>query len=189
MKINKLNTDKIIIVKTSDKDLKDIIEVEKQAFGQDEEADLVKLLLKDKTAQPVLSLLAIYNNKAIGHILFTKAGVKEINNSPLMHILAPLAVIPDFQKQGIGGLLIKKGLEKLKEIGSTMVFVLGHMDYYPRHGFTPDAAKLGFTAPHPIEAKNANAWMVQGLTKNGIGDIKGTIKCSDVLNKPEYWVE
>ena len=66
-----------------------------------------------------------------------------------MAILAPLAVVPDAQGQGIGGALIEHGLSLLQRSGVGLVFVLGHPGYYPRHGFEP-AGRLGFDAPFPI---------------------------------------
>jgi putative acetyltransferase len=105
-----------------------------------------------------LSLLAISDDKAIGHILFTKARITNSNNSISAVILAPLAVIPDAQSRGVGGQLINKGLKLLSKLGVELVFVLGHPEYYPRHGFKT-AGVLGFEAPYPIPEKHANAWM------------------------------
>ena len=179
----------IQIRETNNNDFNDIMTVEEQSFGHDKEAKLTADLLQDKTAEPVISLLAWHNQKAIGHILFTRAYVNEMVQQPLFHILAPLAVIPEYQKQGIGGKLIAEGLKKLKDIGSEMVLVLGHMDYYPRHGFIPNAGKIGYSAPYPIPVEFANAWMVQSLNTDGFTIEKGRIICSDELNKPEHWRE
>lgn len=169
-------------------DFNDIIQVEKQAFGNDKEAELTAALLKDRTAVPVLSLLAFYNDKAVGHILFTRVYINYMSTTqPLIHILAPLAVIPEYQKQGIGGMLINNGLKKLKEMGSEMVFVLGHMDYYPKYGFIADAKKIGYSAPYPIPEEFANAWMVQSLKSDEFTIGKGNVICSPALNEPEHW--
>ena len=170
-------------------DFNDIMTVEEQAFGYDKEAKLTAALLKDKTAEPILSLLAFHNNRAIGHILFTRLYINEMTHQPLIHILAPLAVIPEFQKQGIGGMLIIEGLKRLKEMGSEMVFVLGHMEYYPKYGFIPDAKKIGYSAPYPIPEEYANAWMVQSLNSKGFVIGKGNVICANELNKPEHWRE
>tara|TARA_R110000765_G_scaffold426037_1_gene540453 strand:- start:58 stop:387 length:330 start_codon:yes stop_codon:yes gene_type:complete len=107
----------------------------------------------------------------------------------LVRILGPLAVKPQYQSRGVGGKLIKKGLEILKEKSSELVFVLGHKKYYPKYGFIPDAGKLGFAAPYPIPTKDANAWMVQSLTPKGLEYNHGKIRCADELNKPEHWKE
>uniref|UniRef100_UPI003216E3D9 GNAT family N-acetyltransferase n=1 Tax=uncultured Draconibacterium sp. TaxID=1573823 RepID=UPI003216E3D9 len=180
----------IQIRETNSTDFNDIMVVEERAFGYVKEAKLTADLLSDKTAEPLLSLLAFHDKKPIGHILFTRVYRNKMNtNQPLIHILAPLAVIPEYQKQGVGGLLINEGLKRLKEMGSEMVFVLGHMEYYPKFGFIPDAKKLGFSAPYPIPIEYANAWMVQSLNPEGFVIEKGDIICSVELNKPEHWRE
>ena len=168
-------------------DLEDVLAVERAAFGYEKEAELVRDLLGDASAEPIISLLAYDGNKAVGHILFTRASLKP--EAPLaIHILAPLAVVPDYQRRGIGGKLIKKGMGLLSEMGVDLVFVLGHPEYYPRHGFRP-VGNLGFAAPYPIPEKDSDAWMVQELRSGVIGRFKGQIVCADELNKPEHWRE
>ncbi len=104
-------------------------------------------------------------------------------------ILAPLAVLPDYQSTGIGGRLIEEGLRQLKESGIDLVFVLGHINYYPRSGFINDAKSLGFEAPYDIPEEFADAWMVMALSSGIIGKVKGKVKCSAVLNQPQHWRE
>jgi putative acetyltransferase len=175
------------IQETTLADLNDILFVEREAFKKQKEADLTRDLLADPTAKPLLSLLAYVDNQPAGHILFTKA---TISNAPKVKVslLAPLAVVPKFQRQGIGGALIKKGLELLSKQDVDLLFVLGHPTYYPRYGFGP-AGKLGFEAPYPIPEKDADAWMVQALHPNIIGSVTGKIGCGDALKKPEHWRE
>lgn len=179
------------IRKSSELDGAEIEEIHIKAFGKEkgpEIADLVNGLLDDKTATPLLSLVAVNDDKLIGHILFTKAKVIQTTEPVSAQILAPLAVLPDAQRKGVGGQLIKDGLIQLKESGVELVFVLGHPDYYPRSGFIP-AGELGFEAPYPIPEKHAGAWMVQELSAGIIGRVKGKVQCSDVLNQPEHWRE
>ena len=122
---------------TDKSDASDIREVETRAFGFSKETDLVASLLEDESARPALSLLARYEGKAVGHILFTRATFKGEMDSPLMHILAPLAVIPEYQGMGVGGRLIRTGIEHLRLMGCQTVFVLGHATYYPDMGSNP----------------------------------------------------
>jgi len=160
-----------------------------EAFPDDPSvALLTNDLIKDDTAEPRISLLAYDNDKAVGHILFTKATIENGDDNTLMHILAPLAVLPEYQNKGIGGLLIAEGLKKLKEIGSKVVFVLGHITYYPKHGFINDAGNLGYPAPYPIPEKVKDAWMVMPLTSDGLIN-KGKVICAKAMDKPEYWRE
>lgn len=175
------------IRETTDSDLNAILLVEKEAFGEDDEADLVRDLLEDPSANPLCSLLAFHHDQPVGHILFTSARL-ENNPDIVVSILAPLAVLPDFQRQGIGGRLIERGLQHLADSGVDLVFVLGHPDYYPRHGFKP-AGVRGFKAPYPIPEKDADAWMVQELRPGVIGRVSGTVRCAKMMDKPEHWRE
>lgn len=115
-----------------------IFQLHALAFGQENEGKLVDLLRQDDCYVPELSLVAVLKDKVIGHILFTrihivgKAGQK--TNSLA---LAPMGVLPQYQKSGIGGKLIHAGLAKAKELGHLSIIVLGHKDYYPRFGFEP----------------------------------------------------
>lgn len=176
----------MIIRAATDSDIHDVIWVEKMAFGQAEEAKLVMDLLNDPSARPLCSLLAVDNETAVGHILFTSARLQGSRTDHSISILAPLAVIPDYQNQGVGGALIRQGLQILKDAGVDLVFVLGHPGYYPRHGFKP-AGELGFEASYPIPPENAEAWMVQALRPGVIGSVSGQVRCADMLDKPEYW--
>jgi len=180
--------DHIDIRKAAESDLNDVLSVERDAFGYDKEAELVRDLLYDQTAEPILSLLAFREKRAVGHILFTTAHLMNSPKKVTIALLAPLAIVPDAQKQGIGGKLIKRGLELLSESGVELVFVLGHPGYYPRHGFKP-AGIHGFEAPYPIPEKHADAWMVQALCENVIDTVRGKVVVADALNKPEHWRE
>ena len=176
------------IREAAEKDLNDVLLIERLAFGYDKEANLVRELLYDPSAKPLLSLLAFKNDRAVGHILFTTAQLSDTQDTASIVILAPLAIVPDAQKQGIGGKLIKQGLRLLSKSSVDLVFVLGHPRYYPRFGFTP-AGRLGFEAPYPIPDEHADAWMVQALWPGVIGTISGKVICADALNKPEHWRE
>jgi len=151
----------MIIRKASSADLEAVLSVERAAFGTDEEADLVRALMDDTSAEPVVSLLAFQGDDAVGHILFT-SGRLDPKTPISLSILAPLAVVPDAQNQGIGGRLIEHGAGVLSRLGIDLVFVLGYPGYYRRHGFNA-AGRLGFNAPFPIPERNADAWMVRTL--------------------------
>ncbi len=180
----------INIRETNNYDFKDIMTVEYRAFNKPKEADLTDELMKDPTSMPMLSLMAFDGEKAVGHILFTRAYINEISdNQPLIHLLAPLAIIPEYQNQGIGGLLIKEGLRILKERGSEMVFVLGHIDYYPKHGFTNDAKQFGYLTQYPIPEEVKDAWMVQSLKPDMNTVKKGKVICAEALHNPDHWRE
>ncbi len=175
------------IRESNSSDLEDLLAVERAAFGSEEEAELVQNLLNDPTAEPRLSLVAFHKQRAVGHILFTRAYlVPEIDLS--VSILAPLAVIPEYQKQGIGGSLIGEGLAILEKEGVDLVFVLGHPSYYPLHGFKP-AVSAGFEPPDYIPPEFTDAWMAQALTPAGWSSYQCQVNCAEALDCPEYWGE
>lgn len=179
------------IRKAIESDLQDILFVEKAAFGDKEGPEIAKLvidLLSDQSAMPLISLIAVDKDQTIGHILFTKAKLTGALREVSTAILAPLAVLPEAQAKGVGGQLIKKGLELASQSNYELVFVLGHPEYYPRHGFKT-AGIQGFEAPYPIPDEHTDAWMVQELRTGVIGSVSGKVQCSDVLNKPEHWRE
>lgn len=184
-------TNIVEIKEATDADYSDVMDIETSAFGHDKEANLVSELLRDESAKPFISLLAFKKDKPVGHILFTKAFIEKTDNHISVYLLAPLAVKPEYQKQGIGGLLIKEGLRILKERGAELVFVLGHKEYYPRYGFIQNAQSMGFPPPLPVPAPDAYAqyWMIQSLSDKGFDVQKGRVLCADTLYEDKYWRE
>lgn len=166
-------------------DLARVLEIEREAFASSDVAELVSELLEDPTAKPLLSLLAWERDEAVGHIMFTPAKLDGARK-PSISILGPLAVVPHAQRRGVGTALIECGVERLARSGVDLVFVLGHPDYYPRHGFAP-AIPVGLDAPYPISPPEA--WMVRELSMGYVGRVRGTILCADALNHPEHWRE
>lgn len=177
----------MIIRETAEADLNDVLAIERAAFKTDLEAHFTRDLLADPSAKPLLSLIAIVEDQPVGHILFTRGHIVDAP-AIAVSLLAPLAVVPKFQRQRIGGALINQGLTLQKGSGVDLVFVLGHPTYYPKYGFTP-AAKLGFEPTYPIPPEVADAWMAKALHPNIIGNVRGKVICCDAMNKPELWRE
>ncbi len=140
----------------------------------------------DASARPILSLLAESGGTAVGHVLFTTATLAGPQDAPDAAILAPLAVLPEAQGQGVGRRLVEAGLERLAQDGVALVFVLGDPAYYSRFGFAP-AAPLGLAPPYELPAAYAEAWMVKALVGGVLGSVRATVHCADMLAKPEYW--
>jgi putative acetyltransferase len=102
------------------------------AFETPAEADLVDGLREQ--ASPIISLVAQEHLEIVGHIMFSPATLSDFADLKIMG-LAPMAVVAEHQRQGIGSALVRAGLEKCKQLDFTAVVVLGHQDYYPRFGF------------------------------------------------------
>ena len=122
-------------------DLDGIVALCDLAFGGSEEGEIVRALAG--TSDDLLSLVASDDKRLIGHIQFFRI---QVDGAPRAVGLGPMAVHPDVQKTGIGGGLIQMGLMALEGASEEIVFVLGHTEYYPKFGFTAEAA-TAFTAP------------------------------------------
>jgi putative acetyltransferase len=164
--------------------------IHETAFGAQgrEIADLVDGLLADETARPLLSLVAETGGRPVGHVIFSRVTLQPENQEISARILAPLAVMPEFQRKGVGGLLISEGFRQLKASGVQVVFVLGDPGYYMQHGFQA-AGAAGLAAPHSILPEHADAWMVVELVEGVLGTVRGTVQCANVLNQPQHWRE
>ena len=115
------------------KDIPEIRGINKQAFGQPQEVNIVDKIRCNCTN--ILSLVAVDRDDIVGHIFFSPAVIASEDGVIEGMGLAPMAVLPDCQNQGIGSELVRKGLEILQEKSCPFVIVLGHPDYYPRFGF------------------------------------------------------
>lgn len=166
----------------SDKDT--ILQVHQNAFGEPEGITVAQLaidLLEDKTALPILSLVAEKDKEVVGHILFTSVKIDGAT-FPGAYILAPLAVFNDVKGHGIGTELINRGLQILKERDAEFVIVLGDPKYYSRTGFD---TVHNFKPPY--ELGYPEAWMAQELKKGALKLVKGVVQCAVSLNSPEHW--
>ena len=102
------------------------------AFPTADEAALVDRL---RTAdQCPVSLVAEVDGQVVGHIVFSPVTMDSACDRPGLG-LAPMAVLPSYQRRGIGSALVRQGLQECREQGYGFVVVLGHPEYYPRFGF------------------------------------------------------
>jgi predicted N-acetyltransferase YhbS len=166
-------------------DKKSIRKVHLNAFDQSERETVSQLaidILEDKTALPILSLVAEQDNEIIGSVIFSSVNI-EGNEGISAYILAPLAVSKFAQRIGIGTLLINNGLETLKQRDAEIVLVYGDPDYYMRTGFK---AGHNLKPPYKLEYPE-EAWMAQELVENILTKIQGTVQCARSLSSPEYW--
>lgn len=139
-------------------DYSTIDDLYKQAFEQDNEAKLVEKIRGSSYYIPQLALVAQIDHNVVGHILLSRINL--VGEETLQVLgLAPLAVLPKFQRQGIGSALVRVSLETADAMGEALVIVLGHPLFYPRFGFKP-SVNYQIESPFPVPQ---NAFMVKPL--------------------------
>lgn len=118
-------------------------------FGHQGESELVRMI--DADGDTLVSLVAEQGSAIVGHVLFSRMDVEADGAALSGAGLAPVSVVPERQGQGVGDALIRAGLAALRQQGVAISFVLGHEDYYPRFGYSPDFAgrfASPFAGPH-----------------------------------------
>jgi len=121
----------------------------RQAFGQDDEANLVEQLRAD--GDVLLELVEASDIAIQGHILYSRLRIERADGALEAAALAPVAVLPAFQSRGVGKALIEAGNARCAARGLDAIIVLGHADYYPQFGFSAAAAEsldAPFSGPH-----------------------------------------
>jgi putative acetyltransferase len=126
----------ITIREEQHQDIHAIREVNMQAFGQNQEAGLIDTIRR--SCNDLISLVAVAQNTIGGHIFFSPVTIESKTKKTIRGVgLAPMAVLPAFQRQGVGTELVRDGVERVRKKGFPFIIVLGHASYYPRFGFEP----------------------------------------------------
>jgi predicted N-acetyltransferase YhbS len=149
-------------------------------FADGDEQFLVVGLRKNPAFIPGLSLVAEVDGHIAGHILFTPMQVVDGSKIFDSLCLAPVAVHPDYQNQGIGSKLIEEGHRIARKMGFTSCFVVGHPDYYPRFGYLPTT---NWGIP-PIHGAPPEACMAVEFTPGALKGVNGAMKFL-----PEFGIE
>jgi putative acetyltransferase len=142
----------------------------KEAFQGTAEILLVDTL-REQGAAPI-SLVAIVDQRLVGHILFSPITIESAPDCQTLYSLAPLAVHPDYQRQGIGIALTNAGIAACRELGATAIVVIGHPEYYPRFGFVP---AQGYGVSCQFIASDHPAFMLLELEPGALADKQGFI--------------
>jgi putative acetyltransferase len=159
----------IIIRPETSADHEAIRHVNRLAFGQDDEARLVDALRDGGYLQ--LSLVAEQAGQVIGHILFSDLPILTDAGIVPALALAPLAVLPEYQNQGIGSALVRKGLDECRQQGHKIAVVLGHPHFYPRFGFSP---KLAACLTSPFSGRDS--FMALELVPGALDGVAGRVQ-------------
>lgn len=159
-------------------DLTEVHALNEQAFGGVAEAELVDKLRE--ACPDVLSLVAEDDGRIVGHIFFSPVVIDDAARETRGMGLAPMAVRPERQRQGIGSALVRRGLEMLLDRGCPFVIVLGHPEYYPRFGFEP-ASKHNLASQW--EGVPDEAFMILVLDKAVVRGVSGIARYRDEFNE------
>jgi predicted N-acetyltransferase YhbS len=166
----------IHIRRETEKDHPEVFNVIEKAFRELEHTDhreqfLVERLRKSAAFIPELSLVAVHDNRIVGFILLTK--IKISNEAAAFDSLAvaPVAVLPEYQHKGIGGLLLKEAHCRAAALGFGSAVLLGHAGYYPRFGYR-EAASFGIRFPFEVPSENC---MAIELRDQGLQGVSGSV--------------
>jgi len=184
MKKSKTNQDqrfnfRLIIRPEREKDYRKIREVNDSAFGQKDEGILIERLRQAEKYLPELSLVAELNDEIVGHILFYPVIIRSDTSKFQPISLGPMAVSPEYQRQGIGSQMVREGLKAAKKLGHKSVIVVGHPEYYPRFGFKPSSQwkiKVPFDVPD-------EAFLALELVKDELKGKSGTVEYPEEFNE------
>ncbi len=166
----------LVIRKETPEDFKEVHEVVKKAFKDQQYSDqkehfLVDKLRKSASFIPELSLVAEYEHLIVGYILLTEIKIVTAKNEIVSLTLAPVAVLPDYQNKGIGGTLIKTAHKAAKALGYGSVVVLGHESYYPKFGYKK---ALDYSINLPFDVPPENSMVIElipGSLQDNMGDV------------------
>jgi putative acetyltransferase len=150
------------------RDREHVRSVNEAAFGRSDEADLIDRLRAEGAV--LASLVAQIDSQIVGHILFSRMTVETPQGSVAAVSLAPMAVLPDHQGHQVGSQLVRHGLAELRDAGERIVIVLGHKEYYPRFGFSPEKAR-NLASPFPPEA-----FMALELADHALAAVRGSVR-------------
>jgi len=164
----------IKIRKEQPADIPAIRAINEAAFRQPQEAGVV-----DKLRQAcggLLSLVVVVDGRTVGHVLFSPATIESGGHTVRGMGLAPVAVLPECQRQGIGSKLINTGLDMLRKSPCPFVIVLGHPKYYPRFGFEI-ASKYGIASQY--DGVPDEAFMILIFDKRAMSNVSGVARYRD----------
>ena len=152
-----------------DGDQQGIWAVNEAAFEGEAEAHLVQDLRRRGYVE--VSLVAQRDGQIVGHILFSRLPIITAGRIVPAVSLAPMAVLPGYQRQGIGSRLVAAGLNACREKGHRIAIVLGHPGFYSRFGLSPELAKF-LESPY----SKSKAWMAAELVPGALEGVSGRVK-------------
>ena len=158
-----------------------VAQLVREAFQQSEhgyqrEVAIVTNIRQEPSYHPELEVVALdeQNDELLGHGLLSEVAIVNETMSFTGLVLAPLAVAPTAQNQGVGGQLLKELEKRAKELDYPFISILGHPDYYPRFGYVP-ASRFQIEAPFPVPDE---AFLIKEITPGGLAGVSGMVHYS-----------
>ena len=167
-------------------DLESILKVIETAFSDEENKvimNLVQGLHQETTSPSIKSLVVEDENQILGYVSYSPIFLKS-DSSISGYILAPLAVSPEHQKQGIGSNLIKFGIDILTKDGAGVLLVYGDPNYYGRFGFNEEIGRI-FIPPYSLDYPFG--WTGMMLSGTAIPEQTIQFECVSSLSNPDLW--
>lgn len=166
----------IIIRRELEDDYIEVRDMVKKSFEGAEHTDknehnLVEKLRRSDNFVKELSIVADKDEKIVGHVMTTRLDIVSDNRINESLALAPLSVDPDFQRMGIGSLLIKETFKVAKDLGYESIFILGSDEYYSRFGFQK-SIDFGINPPFDVPSEY---FMAIELTEDALKNISGNL--------------
>ena len=160
----------LVIRPEKPEDVAAIRQVNEEAFGGQNEADIIEKLRSRQAF--TLSLVATRTDKVIGHILFSPVTIESESESYAALGLGPVAVLPPYQNKGIGSQLVRTGIEICRKAGHEVIVLVGHPTYYPRFGFLR-ASTYDLKCEYDVPDE---AFMALELHQSALEGRSGTVK-------------
>ena len=156
--------------------------IHRQAFGDEEGPVIADLVQKFMALKSTISITTEREGQKVGNVIFTPLMIDGHPNR-YCFLLCPLAVLPAFQRQGVGKELIEKGAAHLTSIGADAMFVLGDPNYYARHGF----GLTNIQPPYSELVTMKEAWRMRELGPNTLPGIRASSTAVEPIMDPAYW--
>ena len=156
------------------------------AFSDEENKVIMNLVeeLHHETTNPsIKSLVAEVDNQVIGYVSYSPIFLKS-DSGISGYILAPLAVSPEHQKQGVGSNLINAGIDMLTKDGVGVLLVYGDPAYYGRFGFNEE---IGHSFLPPYTLQYPFGWTGMMLNNTPVPEQSIKFECVAALSKPDLW--
>jgi predicted N-acetyltransferase YhbS len=148
-------------------------------YSRGDEGRLIRMLRDGDSYLEDLSIVAERHGRIIGYVMLVPASVKGFPDALPSLVLAPVAVLQEYQGRAVGSRLVEFALDRARDLGYGSVFVFGHPAYYPRFGFKP-ASLWGVTSPFDVSEES---FMTLELVDGALEGVHGQLDVSPVFQQ------